>query len=49
MPNPNEKKPPDRLQQPGEIDIDVDDAQIEEPKDGDFKKGDEGKLPLVEN
>ena len=50
MPNPNQKKPipQPRPQQPGEIDVNVDDAQIEEPKDDDFEKGDEGKLPLKE-
>jgi hypothetical protein len=51
MPNPNEKKPTptDRPHQPGEIEVDVDDAQIEEPNDDAFKKPDEGKLPYPKN
>ena len=49
MPKPNEKRPlpADGPQQPGEIDVDVDDAQIEEPKDDAFEQGDPNKSPRL--
>ncbi|MGD1096250.1 MAG: hypothetical protein ABSB35_30190 [Bryobacteraceae bacterium] len=36
--------PPEQLQQPEEVKVDVDDAQIEEQKDDAFKNRDESDL-----
>ena len=43
MPNEAKSIPPEQPQQP-RVKVDVDDAQIEEPKDDAFKDRDESKL-----
>jgi hypothetical protein len=42
MPKPDQKltRPPEKPKKPGDVQVDIDDAQIEEPKDDVFKKGD---------